>query len=55
MGIRRSTGKNKKSNRPTDAATTERESVLRRALKNRGRPGAAGNDTRKRPGQGPSS
>ena len=42
MGIRRSTGKNKKSNRPTDAATTEREGVLRRALKDRGRPGAAG-------------
>ena len=39
MGIRRSTGKNKKSNRPTDAATTEREGVLRRALKDRGRPG----------------
>jgi hypothetical protein len=50
MGIRRSTRKNKKSNRPTDAATTEREGVLRRALKDRGRPGAAGNGTRKRPG-----
>jgi hypothetical protein len=50
MGIRRSTGKNKKSNRPTDAATTERDVVLRQALKNRGRPGAAGHDMRKRSG-----
>jgi hypothetical protein len=39
MGIRRSYGKNKKSNRPTEAATVEREGVLRQASKMRGRPG----------------
>jgi hypothetical protein len=33
MGIRRSYGKNKKSNRPTEAATVEREGVQRRATK----------------------
>ena len=51
MGIRRSTRKNKKSNRPTDAATVEREGILRRAIKDRGRPGAAGNGIGKRPGE----
>jgi hypothetical protein len=51
MGIRRSTGKNKKSNRPTDAATVERDGILRQALKDRGRPGAVGNGMRKRPGK----
>jgi hypothetical protein len=30
MGIRRSSGKNKKDDRPTDAATVEREDMLRR-------------------------
>jgi hypothetical protein len=51
MGIRRSTSKNKKSNRPTDAATVERDGILRQALKDRGRPGAVGNGMRKRPGK----
>jgi hypothetical protein len=51
MGIRRSTGKNKKSNRPTDAATVEREGILRQALKDRGRPGAVGNGMRTRKGK----
>ena len=37
MGIRRSYGKNKKSNRPTDAATVEREDMLRRAANVRSR------------------
>jgi hypothetical protein len=41
MGIRKSYGKNKKSNRPTEAATVEREGILRRASKERGRPGAS--------------
>ena len=31
MGIRKSVGKNKKSNRPTDAASTEREGARRKA------------------------
>ena len=30
MGIRRSSGKDKKDDRPTDAATVEREDMLRR-------------------------
>jgi hypothetical protein len=51
MGIRRSTGKNKKSNRPTDAATVEREEILRQALKDRGRPGAVGNGMGTRQGK----
>jgi hypothetical protein len=38
MGIRKSYGKNKKSNRPTEAATVEREGILRQASKARGRP-----------------
>lgn len=37
MGIRRSHGKNKKSNQPTDAATVEREDILRRAANVRSR------------------
>jgi hypothetical protein len=37
MGIRRSYGKNKKSNRPTDATTVEREDILRRAANVRSR------------------
>jgi hypothetical protein len=37
MGIRKSYGKNKKSNRPTEAATVEREGILRQASKARGR------------------
>ena len=37
MGIRRSAGKNKKSNRPTDAATVERSDVIRRAASVRDR------------------
>jgi hypothetical protein len=48
MGIRRSNGKNKKSNQPTDAATVERQDILRRAANVRSRfdstrrgPGAA--------------
>jgi hypothetical protein len=36
MGIRKSYGKNKKSNRPTEAATVEREGILRLASKMRG-------------------
>lgn len=39
MGIRKSIGKNKKSNWPTDAASVEREGILRNAGKTRGRPG----------------
>jgi hypothetical protein len=37
MGIRRSHGKNKKTNQPTDAATVEREDILRRAANVRSR------------------
>ena len=37
MGIRRSYGKNKKSNRPTDAATVERQDILRRVANVRSR------------------
>ena len=37
MGIRRSQGKNKKSNQPTDAATVERQDILRRAANVRSR------------------
>lgn len=51
MGIRRSSGKNKKSNRPTEAATVERDGILRQALKDRGRPGTVGNGMRKRSGK----
>jgi hypothetical protein len=51
MGIRRSSGKNKKSNRPIEAATVERDGILRQALKDRGRPGTLGNGMRKRPGK----
>jgi quercetin dioxygenase-like cupin family protein len=39
MGIRRSIGKNKKSNRPTAPATVKREGVLRRASRSHVRPG----------------
>jgi hypothetical protein len=37
MGIRRSYGKNKKSNRPTDATTVERQDILRRVANVRSR------------------
>jgi hypothetical protein len=37
MGIRRSSGKNKKDDRPTDAATVEREDMLRRVANVRSR------------------
>jgi len=37
MGIRCSYGKNKKSNRPTDATTVERQDILRRAANVRNR------------------
>jgi hypothetical protein len=37
MGIRRAYGKNKKSNRPTDATTVERQDILRRAANVRSR------------------
>jgi hypothetical protein len=37
MGIRRSSGKDKKSNRPTDATTVERGDMLRRAANVRSR------------------
>jgi len=37
MGIRRSHGKNKKSNQPTDAATVGRQDLLRRAANVRSR------------------
>ena len=37
MGIRRSYGKNKKSNRPTDATAVERQDILRRAANVRNR------------------
>lgn len=37
MGIRRSDGKNKKSDQPTDAATAERQDLLRRATNVRSR------------------
>ena len=35
MGIRKSVGKNKKSNRPTEAASVEREGARRKADKAR--------------------
>jgi hypothetical protein len=37
MGIRRGYGKNKKSNRPTDATTVERQDLLLRAANVRNR------------------
>lgn len=37
MRIRRSSGKNKKDDRPTDAATVEREDMLRRVANVRSR------------------
>jgi hypothetical protein len=37
MGNRRSDGKNKNSNRPTDATTVERQDILRRAANVRNR------------------
>lgn len=37
MGIRRSNGKNKKSDQPTDAAAVERQDILRRAANVRSR------------------
>jgi hypothetical protein len=40
MGIRRSSGKNKKSDRPTDGTTVEREDILRRAANVRSRFGS---------------
>ena len=51
MGIRRSYGKSKKSNRPTEAATVEREGVLRRALRSHLRPAPAQTGAVKPPGQ----
>jgi len=48
MGIRRSHGKNKKSNRLTDATTVERQDILRRAANVRSR----FDSTRRRPGEG---
>jgi hypothetical protein len=51
MGIRRSYGKNKKSNRPTEAATVEREGILRQASKTRGRPGPLQTGAVKLPGR----
>ena len=38
MGIRKSAGKNKKSNRPTDAASVERAGTRRKADKARTAP-----------------
>ena len=38
MGIRKSVGKNKKSNRPTEAASVERAGVRRQADKARSAP-----------------
>lgn len=38
MGIRKSVGKNKKSKRPIEAATVEREAIVRRAAKARREP-----------------
>jgi len=38
MGVRKSVGKNKKSNRPTEAASVEREGVRRKADKARTAP-----------------
>jgi hypothetical protein len=37
MGIRRGSGKSKKDDRPTDAATVEREDMLRRVANVRSR------------------
>ena len=51
MGIRKSYGKNKKSNRPTEAATVEREGILRQASKTHGRPGASPTGPVKLPGR----
>ena len=48
MGTRRSFGKNKKDDRPTDAATVEREDMLRRVAKVRTR----FDRTRRGPGPG---
>ena len=38
MGVRKSVGKNKKSKRPIEAATVEREATMRRAAKARREP-----------------
>ena len=38
MGIRKSVGKNKKSNRPTEAASAERAGTRRKADKTRAAP-----------------
>ena len=51
MGIRKSYGKNKKSNRPTEAATVEREGILRQAAKARGGRGVSASGGLKRPGK----
>jgi hypothetical protein len=51
MGIRRSYGKNKKSNRPTEAATVGLEGILRQASKTRGQPGPLQTGTVKLPGR----
>lgn len=51
MGIHKSYGKNKKSNRPTEAATVEREGILRQASKARGRPGQSRTGAVKVPGR----
>jgi hypothetical protein len=51
MGIRKSYGKNKKSNRPTEAATVEREGLLRQASKTRRRPGPSQTVAVKLPGR----
>jgi hypothetical protein len=48
MGIRRSSGKNKKDNRPTDATTVEGDDILRRAANVRSR----FDSTRRGPGSG---
>jgi hypothetical protein len=48
MGTRRSSGKDKKDNRPTDAATVEREDMLRRVANVRTR----FDRTRRGPGPG---
>jgi hypothetical protein len=51
MRIRKSYDKNKKSNRPTEAATVEREGVLRQASKTHGRPGPSQTGAVKLPGR----
>jgi hypothetical protein len=52
MGIRRSYGKNKKSNRPTEAATVERQDILRRTANVRSRFDST-RSTHKPPGPAP--